>query len=88
MTTNRGKLLKVLSVSNEDFQGVSCVSSSTCYATEARANGGVGIPAVTTLHDGTPGTFQKEPVFAFAIACAGTTCWTAEGNQALRGPRS
>ena len=56
--------------------GVSCISSSTCYAAAGRT--------VSTLDDGVPGNIQDEPVYpperqpvyAPAIACAGTTCWT------------
>jgi hypothetical protein len=75
VTTNHGKPGPVETVSGSaeavtGFDGISCVSSSTCYATAFRT--------VVTLDDGALGTTQNLPVYAgSSIECAGTTCWAA-----------
>ena len=84
--TNHGKPGNQRTVGNGiDFTGfsaVSCVSSSTCYATQSSYPIVYNPPvtyAIVTLHDGVPVNTQDEPVGALAIECAGT-CWAAGGS--------
>jgi hypothetical protein len=72
--THHGRLVKVISPTDA-FDALSCISYSTCYASDGTT--------VATLRDGVPGNIQDEPVYppeggpadVRAIACAGTTCW-------------
>jgi hypothetical protein len=72
LTTSSGKLEAAdLLNTPGGFSGVSCVSSSTCYAT-------TGNSMVVTLEDGVMGATDSEPVSGgSSIECGGTTCWAA-----------
>ncbi len=73
LTTSSGKLeaADLLNTAG-GFSGVSCVSSSTCYATTSNS-------MVVTLDDGVMGATESQPVYygGSSIECAGATCWAA-----------
>src|SRR5271169_4018725 len=76
VTINGGKPGKMVSVQYVAFGGVSCVSSSSCYATATTFYLETFItPVVVPLTDGVPGKQQSNPSGGGAIECAGATCW-------------
>jgi hypothetical protein len=84
LTTTSGSLeTSAMLSARGGFTGVSCVSSSTCYATAFNGT-------FVTLDDGRVGTTESEPGFSLgsSIECAGTTCWTAwlDGNPNSNSP--
>jgi hypothetical protein len=83
VTTNHGKPGPLDTLSGEgSLSGVSCVSSSTCYATLVSTEPSV-VFSLVTLHDGVPVNTLDEPDAAPAIECAGATCWAVGGSPAV-----
>jgi len=75
VTTSRGKVEVAADLINKGgLSGVSCVSSSTCYA--------ISVDSVVTLDNGAVGATQNLPVYAGPIECAGGTCWAAANSPA------
>jgi hypothetical protein len=70
ITTRNGVPGGIATPPGRGFSGVSCMSSSICYAT---TNDGL----VVTLNDGVPGSMQNLPFGGSSIECAGAICWAA-----------
>ena len=80
LTMNGGKPGKQHFASSDFFFGVSCVSSSTCYAAGFLGDA-AGI--VVTVINGVAGHAQHETADPFGIECVGTTCRSS--GEELRG---
>ena len=81
LTMNRGKPGEQHFASSDFFFGVSCVSSSKCYAAGV-LGGAAGI--VVTVTNGVAGHTQHETADPFGIECVGGTCRSS--GEELRGP--
>ena len=72
LTSSHGKPGKVHTLAKSEFTGVSCISTSTCYADGNRAPG-AGI--VATISRGVPSHVHGTgSAHLFGIACNGTIC--------------
>jgi hypothetical protein len=79
LTTLHGKLETAAMLNTPgELGGVSCVSSSTCYATAD--------DTVVTLTNGVPGEGQSLPVYEATIECADSTCWAAGQSNVAPNP--
>jgi len=78
ITTSNGVPSTARTGGGTGFSDVSCVSSSTCYATTLGSFTATPGNTVVTLDNGVAGNVQSLPTYwGSSIACAGATCWAA-----------